>query len=170
MVFLNLKAYLAILTSQWNFTDYSRVTFEEERFQELLFKFYLQIPGIWKTKMSQEVMVMINKGVKLILAFCHNRKKNVAKKYLLVVIEQYLNVGLTMAIFLALLPHLTHPVTWSKPWFPASKWWVLLRIFAKDRNICFVLSLWALHQPFQWHKCPSFITKEIKLKSTENQC
>ena len=44
-------------------------------------------PRDLKTKMNQEIMVVINGGVKLLLAFCPNRKKNFATKYLLVVIE-----------------------------------------------------------------------------------
>lgn len=87
------------MTSPWDFTDYSRVTFEEEGLPDLLFKFYLQGPGVWKTKMSQEVMVVINGGVRLFLAFRLNRKKNFATKYLLVVIEQRLDMGFQMLFF-----------------------------------------------------------------------
>lgn len=38
---------------------------------------------------------------------------------------------------------------------------------AENREICSVVSLWTLHQPFQWHKCTPFITKETKHKSVE---
>lgn len=61
--------------------------------------------------MSQEVMVVINGGVRLFLAFCLNRKKNFAAKYLLVVLEQCLNMGFQVGIFPALLMQLAHLVT-----------------------------------------------------------
>lgn len=56
-----------------------------------------------KTKMSQEIMVVINEDVKLFPAFCPNRRKNFATKYLLVVIEQCLALGFQVVVFLALL-------------------------------------------------------------------
>ena len=40
MVSLNLKACLTILTSPWDFNDYSGVAFEEELLLEILLNFY----------------------------------------------------------------------------------------------------------------------------------
>lgn len=134
------------------------VTFEEEWLPKLLFKFYLQGPGIWKTMMSQEVVVVINGGVRLFLAFCLNRKKNFAAKYLLVVFEQCLNMGFQVGIFPALLMQLAHLVTWGKHRFPASEWWALLsfaELCKRQRSLLCFEFLDSLAT--QWHKCPSFI-------------
>lgn len=52
MVSLNLKSYLYILTSPWDFSDFSGVAFEEEPLLGTLLKFYSKDPGIWKLKWS----------------------------------------------------------------------------------------------------------------------